>query len=137
MLNKSRINPKLSTHDQLFGTFNYSRTPLAPLGTKSAMHERPTETRPTLSGTYHRRRWHPRVRHHLVESGKLANSQLQKVLADAGYYPSHFTCGLYTHKRRDTAFSLVVHDFSVRFTRKADAEYLERTIRNAYPVKTD
>ena len=30
MLQQSRINPKLLAHDQVFGTFNYQRTPLAP-----------------------------------------------------------------------------------------------------------
>ena len=29
MLRQSRINPKLSAHDQVFGTFNYQRMPLA------------------------------------------------------------------------------------------------------------
>ena len=43
MLRQSRINPKLSAHDQLFGTFNYNRTPLAPLGTKVIIHEKPKQ----------------------------------------------------------------------------------------------
>ena len=43
MLRQSRINPKLSAHDQVFGTFNYQRTPLAPLGTKVIIHERPDQ----------------------------------------------------------------------------------------------
>ena len=43
MLQQSRINPKLSAHDQVFGTFNYQRTPLAPLGTKVIIHERPDQ----------------------------------------------------------------------------------------------
>ena len=43
MLWQSRINPKLSTHDQVFGTFNYQRTSLAPLGTKGIIHERPDQ----------------------------------------------------------------------------------------------
>ena len=33
MLRQSRINPKLSAHDQVFGTFNFQQTLLAPLGT--------------------------------------------------------------------------------------------------------
>lgn len=41
MLRISRINPNLSAHDQVFGVFNYNRTPLAPLGTKIIIHERP------------------------------------------------------------------------------------------------
>ena len=31
ILRQSRINPKLSTNDQVFGVFNYQRTPLVPL----------------------------------------------------------------------------------------------------------
>ena len=41
MLQQSRINPKLSAHDQVFGTSNYQRTPLAPLGTKVIIHKHP------------------------------------------------------------------------------------------------
>ena len=40
MLRRSRINPKMSAYTQLFGSFNYNRTPLAPLGTKAFVHER-------------------------------------------------------------------------------------------------
>jgi hypothetical protein len=29
MLRRSRINPRLSTHTQIFGFFDYNRTPLA------------------------------------------------------------------------------------------------------------
>lgn len=46
MLRKSRINPRLSTHDQLFGVYNYNRCPLAPLGTKIIIHDKP-DARPT------------------------------------------------------------------------------------------
>ena len=41
MLRKSRINPRLSAHDQLFGVFNHDRAPLDPLGTKVTIHKRP------------------------------------------------------------------------------------------------
>ena len=43
MLRQSRINSKLSAHDQVFGAFNYQRTPLAPLGTKVIIHKRPDQ----------------------------------------------------------------------------------------------
>ena len=43
MLRRSRINPKLSAYTQLFGMFDYNRTPLAPLGTKAFVHERPNQ----------------------------------------------------------------------------------------------
>ena len=40
MLHQSKINPKLLAHDQVFGTFNYQKTPLAQLGTKVIIHKR-------------------------------------------------------------------------------------------------
>ena len=35
LLRTSRINPKLSAHAQVFGQFDYNRTPMAPPGLKS------------------------------------------------------------------------------------------------------
>ena len=43
ILQQSQINPKLSVHDQVFGMFNYQRTPLAPIGTKVSIHKRPDQ----------------------------------------------------------------------------------------------
>ena len=43
MLRRSRINPKLSAYTQLFGVFDYNATPLAPIGTKAFIHERPNQ----------------------------------------------------------------------------------------------
>jgi hypothetical protein len=47
----------------------------------------------------------------LIEIGFIANQELKIVLAKAGYAPTRFTPGLYTHKTRPIAFSLVVDDF--------------------------
>jgi hypothetical protein len=43
MLRCSRINPRLSAHTQIFGVFDYNRTPLAPIGTRTVVHERTTQ----------------------------------------------------------------------------------------------
>jgi hypothetical protein len=40
LLRASRINPQLSAYAQLFGNFDYNRTPLAPSGTKVVDHEK-------------------------------------------------------------------------------------------------
>ena len=40
-LQNSRINPTLSAHTQIFGTFNYDSTPLASPGCKHIVHEEP------------------------------------------------------------------------------------------------
>ena len=41
LLRSSRINPKLSAYAQLFGVFDYNKTPIAPPGTKIVAHVKP------------------------------------------------------------------------------------------------
>jgi hypothetical protein len=41
LLRGSRMNPKLSAHAQLFGAFDYNRTPIAPPGTRVVIHSKP------------------------------------------------------------------------------------------------
>ena len=41
LLRPSRINPKLSAYAQLYGAFDFNRTPLAPPGTKIIIHDYP------------------------------------------------------------------------------------------------
>jgi hypothetical protein len=43
MLRHLRINPKLSAYTQIFGVFDYNRTPLAPIGTRTVVHQRTTQ----------------------------------------------------------------------------------------------
>jgi hypothetical protein len=45
--------------------------------------------------------------------------------------------GLYTHKTRPIAFSLVVDDFGVKYINKEDMDHLVQTIGNRYPIKVD
>ena len=41
LLRTSRLNPNLSAYSQIFGSFDFNRTPIAPLGTKLLIHEKP------------------------------------------------------------------------------------------------
>jgi hypothetical protein len=41
LLRGSRLNPKLSAHAQMFGNFDYNRTPIAPPGVRVIVHEKP------------------------------------------------------------------------------------------------
>jgi hypothetical protein len=41
LLRRSRINPQLSAYAQVFGTFDFNKTPLAPPGTQVLVHEKP------------------------------------------------------------------------------------------------
>ena len=42
LLQKYRMNPKISGYAQLYGEFNYDATPLAPPGTQVIINEKPT-----------------------------------------------------------------------------------------------
>ena len=41
MLRRSRLNPGISAYEQVDGIHNFERTPLAPLGCKVKIHEKP------------------------------------------------------------------------------------------------
>ena len=41
MLRQSQLNPELSAYEQVDGIHNFERTPLAPLGCKVQIHEKP------------------------------------------------------------------------------------------------
>ena len=45
LLRPSQLNPKLSAYAQLEGAFDFTRTPIAPLGTCIIVHEKPTQRR--------------------------------------------------------------------------------------------
>jgi hypothetical protein len=73
----------------------------------------------------------------LKESGFIANQELKVVLAKQGYVPSKFTPGLFTHKTRKIAFSLVVDVFGVKYGKKEDMDHLVKTLGDRYPIKVD
>ena len=66
LLRSSRLNPRLSAEEHLNGTFDFNRTPLAPLGTKVILHEAP----------HQRQTWAP----HGVDGWYV------------GYAPEHYRC---------------------------------------------
>ena len=73
----------------------------------------------------------------LAQSGALSHKQLETVIGKEGYYPSRFTPSLYLHKTRPISFTLVVDDFGVKYVNKEDALHLEKTLKDAYPMKSD
>jgi hypothetical protein len=64
----------------------------------------------------------------LKEIGFIANQELKVVLTKQGYIPSKFTPGLFTHKTRQVAFSLLVDDFDVKYENKEDMDHLVKTL---------
>ena len=78
------------------------------------------------------------VMYGLPQAGRLANNQLVTFLATHGYRPAlPLTPGLWRHDTRDIVFSLVVDDFGVRYTSRADADHLVATLSTSYQVSTD
>jgi hypothetical protein len=51
----------------------------------------------------------------LRQAGLLANQLLQTRVAPFGYYPARHTPGLWLHKTRPIAFSLVVDNFAIKY----------------------
>jgi hypothetical protein len=73
----------------------------------------------------------------LPQAGRLANDQLVAKLAQHGYQPCPLTPGLWRHETRDLVFSLVVDDFGIRYTDRADADHLIAALRQSYDVSLD
>jgi hypothetical protein len=74
----------------------------------------------------------------LPQAGKIANDRLVKHLSAHGYHQAEHTHGLFTHTSRPgLMFSLVVDDFGVQHTNKADAEHLAFTLKLMYEVTND
>jgi hypothetical protein len=72
----------------------------------------------------------------LKQAGLLANQLLQKRLASFGYYPARHTSGLWLHKTRPIAFSLIVDDFAVKYVGKQHAAYLRDALLRSYELTT-
>ena len=73
----------------------------------------------------------------LPQAGRIANDQLIASLAPHGYAPCPLTPGLWKHNTRDIVFSLVVDDFGIRYTNRADVDHLIATLKTFYEVSLD
>ena len=73
----------------------------------------------------------------LKQAVLLAHTQLKKHLSQYGFHPMRHTPGLWTHDSRPISFTLIVDDFGIKYTRKADAEYLLMAIQSKYSITMD
>jgi hypothetical protein len=53
----------------------------------------------------------------LPQAGIIAQELLQERLAKVGYHQSKIVPGLWTHKRRNICFTLVVDSFAIKYTK--------------------
>jgi hypothetical protein len=73
----------------------------------------------------------------LKQAGLLANQLLKKRLAPFGYYPDRHTSGVWLHKTRPIAFSLVVDEFAVKYVGKQHADHLRNAILRSCELTSD
>ncbi len=73
----------------------------------------------------------------LPQAGRIASDYLTDFLKPHGYEPAPITAGLWKHTTGNIVFSLVVDDFGVRYTDKADVEHLLSVLKQHYVVKED
>ena len=71
----------------------------------------------------------------LRESGYIAHQDLVTHLKKFGYEEFATTPGLFRHTTRDISFTLVVDNFGIMYTNKADVDHLVSAIKERYPVK--
>ena len=73
----------------------------------------------------------------LPQAGLLANKLLEKRLNKHGYFQSKLVPGLWKHKTRPIAFTLVVDDFGVNYVGKEHVEHLMTVLQEHYQIKAD
>jgi hypothetical protein len=73
----------------------------------------------------------------LKQAGLLANQLLQQRWDPYGYYPARHTPGLWLHKTRSIAFTLVVDDFAINYVGKDNAHHLRNALIPHYEITTD
>ena len=73
----------------------------------------------------------------LKQAGKIANDRLTIHLARHGYHPVPRTPSLWKHETNSIYFTLVVDDFGIKYTKKADADYLLQTLKKQYDITFD
>ena len=73
----------------------------------------------------------------LPQAGKLAQDRLVKHLASHGYHQAKHTPCLFKHEKNSVAFTLVVDDFGIQYTKEADADHLLKALRELYIITED
>ena len=67
----------------------------------------------------------------------IAHRALIHHLAPFGYHPARHTPGLCQHETRDTIFTLVVDDFSIKYTSLDNAQHLIHALKEKYTISED
>ena len=73
----------------------------------------------------------------LKQAGIIAHRSLIQHLAPFGYHPACHTPGLWQHETRDTIFTFVVDDFSIKYTSLDNAQHLLHALKEKYTISED
>jgi hypothetical protein len=73
----------------------------------------------------------------LKHAGLFANQLLKQRLAPYGYYPARYTPALWLYKTRSIVFTLVVHDFAVKYVGQENAHHFRNALLRHYEITTD
>ena len=73
----------------------------------------------------------------LPQAGRQAQDRLVKHLREHGYHQCKNTPSLFRHSTRSIAFTLVVDDFGIKYTKEADLEHFLATLRMMYEITED
>jgi hypothetical protein len=73
----------------------------------------------------------------LPQAGRLDNEKLRKFLEPHGYVPCHVTPGLWKQVDSNLMFTLVVDNFGVCYTNRANVERLLKILKQDYELTTD
>ena len=73
----------------------------------------------------------------MPESGYLSQQLLIKRLAVINYTLAPDNLALFAHKHNSVAFVLMVDDFGVKYTHRADAEHLIASLKKNYKITVD
>ena len=73
----------------------------------------------------------------LKQAGIIAHKALIQHLAPFGYHPARHTPGLWQHETRDTIFTLVVDDFTIKYTSLKNAKHLLNALQEKYTISED
>ena len=73
----------------------------------------------------------------LKQAGIIAHKTLVQYLSPFSYHPARHTPGLWQHEYRDTIFTLVVDDFTIKYTSLDDADHLLNALKTKYVISED
>jgi hypothetical protein len=73
----------------------------------------------------------------LPQAGIIAQVQLEERFGKYGYHQSKIIPGLWTHTTRNMCFTLVVDDFTIKYTKLEDTHHLINALKKDYIITID